>query len=295
MEGIYNRKKVRVAAYLRVSTDREEQRKSLENQRAAFEKLSALREGWSLVKIYADEGITGTIAKRRPRFMEMIDDCKRGDIDYIVTKSISRFARNTRECLKYVRILKEMGVFVLFEDNGLDTSDATSEFILTILAAVAQEESRSISENVKWSYRKRFEAGQMKWSGAYGYRCLEGRMVICKKEAEIVREIFDMYCGKMSLRQVAYELNVRGISSPRGKLWQGKTVRDIIINEKYAGDIMLQKYVTVDHLTHKKLLNDGSLAPIYCIRNHHEAIVERDQFELAGSLLRKRRSTGEER
>lgn len=160
----------RVAAYCRVSTDTEAQSASLETQIAAFRQRIAQRPGWKLVDIYADEGVSGTSAKKRRAFQRMLADCEAGRIDYIITKSISRFARNTLECLSYIRHLQSLGVQVLFEKENIDTGSHFSEMVLTVLAAFAQEESRSISANVTWSIRKKFEAGEARWCGWYGYR-----------------------------------------------------------------------------------------------------------------------------
>ena len=189
-----NAARKRVAAYCRVSTDSDAQLGSLENQMAAFRHQVSLHDDWELVQIYADEGISGTSTRHRAGFRQMIADCKAGKIDYIITKSISRFARNTMDCLKYVRELQGMGVQVYFEKEGIDTAGSISEILLTVMAAFAQEESRSISENVKWGMRKRFEAG-VEWRvPIYGYRHTEEAMyIIVPEEATIVQEIFTRY------------------------------------------------------------------------------------------------------
>lgn len=187
-------KTVRVAVYARVSTDQEIQLHSLEEQMKAFRAKIAQHPGWMLVDVYADEGISGTSVKKRKEFLRMMEDCEAGKVDYIMAKSISRFARNTVECLSYVRHLQSIGVQLYFEKEGLDTATSVSELILTVMAAFAQEESRSISENLKWGIRKRFESGESRWTKTYGYRkTKDGEIVIEPDEAAIVRMIFKMY------------------------------------------------------------------------------------------------------
>ena len=182
--------KKRVAAYCRVSTDMEQQASSLETQMDSFRSLIASRPGWELADVYADEGLTGTNASKRVEFQRMIADCEAGKIDYIITKSISRFARNTMDCLLYARKLKEMGIYVYFDENHFDTGSTSSEMLLSILAAVAQEESHSISENMKWGMRKRFQAGKPKWTLTYGFMKDEnGEYQIHEEQAKGVRRI----------------------------------------------------------------------------------------------------------
>jgi DNA invertase Pin-like site-specific DNA recombinase len=252
----------RVAAYCRVSTDKEEQQSSLETQMNSFQSLINARGDWELAGIYADEGLSGTRAANRVEFQRMIADCEAGQIDYIVTKSISRFARNTVECLQYVRKLKDIGIYIYFEKERLDTSNTSSEMLLSILAAVAQEESHSISENLKWGYRKRFQIGIPKWPPTYGYRFQDGKVNEYATEARAVKRIFELYVSGRSLPQIDRVLQQEGYPPPGGKKWWPKTLATILHNEKYMGDVMMQKSYTVDHLSHKKVQNDQTVAQL---------------------------------
>ena len=220
--------KKRVAAYCRVSTEHEEQQSSLQIQMSAFQEQIDSRPDWELAGIYADNGITGTQVQNRTEFLRMMNDCENGLIDYIITKSISRFARNTLECLSYVRHLKQLGVFVYFEKERLDTSSSTSEMLLSILAAVAQEESRNISENIKWSQRKRFAEGIPKWAAVYGYTKVgELEYIIDEECATVVRRIFDDYIKGKSLMEISRGLAKDKILSPFGGTWFPKVLSQI--------------------------------------------------------------------
>lgn len=275
----------RVAAYCRVSTDMEQQASSLETQMQSFREQIASRPGWELVDIYADEGLTGTNASKRVEFQRMIADCEAGKIDYIITKSISRFARNTMDCLQYARRLKDMGIFVYFDENHFDTGSTSSEMLLSILAAVAQEESHSISENVKWGIRKRFQAGKPRWTPAYGFfKNEEGAYQVNEEQAKVVRRIFDLYVSGRSLLDITRILNRENIPGMNGGMWHSHTLSRILHNERYIGDVMMQKSYTVDHLTHTRVKNDQTVVPSYYIRDHHEAIVDRKTFELVQTI-----------
>lgn len=243
--------------------------------------------------IYADEGITGTNTKHRKEFQRMLSDCEAGRIDYIITKSISRFARNTLECLSCVRHLQSLGVQILFEKENIDTGTAFSEMLLTILAAFAQEESRSLSENLKWGIRKRFEAGIDRWTRIYGYtRIGEECYQIVEEEALVVRQIFHMYEHGRTVSQVAGWLNEQGIPSPQGgKEWLPSVVHRILLNEKYRGDIRLQKTYTVDHISHREVRNDGQAVPSYYLSGHHAPLVEEKTWNRV-QTIRKLRSQG---
>ena len=278
--------KKRVAAYCRVSTDMEQQVSSLETQMDSFRSLIASRPGWELADVYADEGLTGTNATKRVEFQRMIADCETGKIDYIITKSISRFARNTMDCLLYARKLKEMGIYVYFDENHFDTGSTSSEMLLSILAAVAQEESHSISENMKWGMRKRFQAGKPKWTLTYGFMKDEnGEYQINEEQAKGVRRIFELYVSGCSLPEIVRTLEEENIPAMNGGKWWPKSLSTVLHNEKYMGDVMMQKCYTVDHLSHKKVVNDQTLVPSYYVRDHHEAIVDRKTFELAQTIL----------
>ena len=274
-------KRKRVAAYCRVSTDNEGQMSSLELQMAAFRTQIELRPDWELVDIYSDEGISGTRVEKRPEFQRMIRDCEAGKIDYIITKSISRFARNTLECLQHIRYLQSLGVQLLFEKENIDTGTAFSEMLLTILAAFAQEESRSLSENAKWGIRKRFEAGIPKRTYIFGYTYDEqGNYVIVPEQAETVRYIFDLYeTGRYSMHQIAQKLMAEKRPSAYVNNWDASHVHCILTNEKYVGDLLMQKKYTVDHLTHREVKNRDHVLPSYYVRDHHTPIVSRKQYD----------------
>jgi len=275
------RETVRVAAYCRVSTDKNAQQSSLNNQIDLFHKKIAQHAGWELVKIYTDRGISGTSAGKRTGFMEMIHDCEKGKIDVVMTKSISRFARNTLDCIGYVRKLNGMGVHVIFEEENLDTSNAFSEMMLTILAAFAQEESISISSNMIWSYRKRYAQGECRWTFLYGYRRqTDGTVVVEQEEARVVAAVFDWFVHGVSKRKICDRLNAKGLSSPGGKVWRPAHVLALLNNERYTGDVMLQKYVVVDHLSHKRVKNEGQ-APQYLVEGQHPAIVSHQMYAWA--------------
>ena len=270
----------RVAAYCRISMDSEGQSTSIELQRAVYQSMIEKNENWELVDIYADNGISGTLAKRRPEFQRMIADCEAGKIDLIITKSLSRFSRNTMDCILYIRKIQAAGAQIRFEKEKITTGEVCSELLLTILAAFAQEESRSMSENLKWGFRKRFEQGQEKYTAIYGYRKGEGtNYELVPQEAEVVRLIFNMYERGYGTTAIAKYLNEQGIPSPReGKQgWDDTRTSYILHNERYLGDTFMQKYHTEDHLTHKILKNKGEI-PSYYIEDHHEPIIGRDQF-----------------
>ena len=277
----------RVAAYCRVSTDMEQQAGSLDTQTAVFHRMIAAHAGWEAAGIYADDGVTGTSTKNRAHFQRMIADCEAGKIDFILTKSISRFARNTQDCINTIRKLKELGVYIYFDDIHLDTGSPSSEMIITILAAVAQEESRGISENMKLGMRMRFKAGKPKWVNTYGYqKGGDGQYHIKEAQAAGVRRIFELYVSGRSLPQIAKQLEKEGIPSANGGPWWPKSLAAVLHNEKYVGDVMMQKTYTIDHLTHKKVKNDRTVVPSYYVKDHHEAVVDRKTFERAQTILK---------
>lgn len=278
---------LRVAFYVRVSKDSESQMHSFENQKAAVDVILKQHPEFQLVKIYADAGISGTLAEKRPGFMEMINDCKEGKIDLIYSKSLSRWSRNTVDCLRYYRILKEIGVDLIFEKENLDTRNAFTEMVLSIYASFSQEESRSISENMKLAIRWRFEMGECRWINIYGYK--KG-FVIEESEAAVVRKMFDMYEHGASINDIIKYLNDNHIPSPRNGKWSARTVNNILKNDKYTGDLTMQKYYTVDHLSHRRVKNDGTLVPIYTIPDHHDAIISHEQFGIVQTILNMRLS-----
>jgi DNA invertase Pin-like site-specific DNA recombinase len=278
--------KKRVAAYCRVSTDMEQQATSLETQMKVFNEMIAAHADWELAGIYADEGLSGTRAANRVQFQQMIADCEAGKISLILTKSISRFARNTTDCLLYVRKLKDLGIYVYFDENHFDTGSTSSEMLLAILAAVAQEESHSISENMKIGMRMRFKAGKPKWVNTYGFEKGEdGNYHIHEEQAKGVRRIFELYVSGRSLPQIVAQLEKENIPAMNGGKWWTKSVSTVLHNEKYVGDVLMQKTYTIDHLSHQQAKNDQTVVPSYYVKDHHEAIVDRQTFERAQTIL----------
>lgn len=281
----------RMAAYCRVSTDSAEQKTSYETQKQVYTDMIARRKDWTMVGIYADEGISGTRADKRPEFNKMIKDCLAGKIDYIITKSVSRFARNTVECLEFVRMLKARNIGILFEEQNIDTLKCDSELYLVIYAGFAQSESESMSKNITWAFRKNFEDGKVvfNYSKMVGYRKgNDGNPEIIPEEAEIIRNIYDWFLAGKTPREIIDLLITDGIQTKCGKQkWSVGTIQSILRNEKYCGDAILQKTVTIDCIskTHKK--NTGE-APMYYVHNNHEAIVTREQFNRVQEELLRR-------
>jgi site-specific DNA recombinase len=241
--------------------------------------------------IFADEGISGTGTAKRVEFNKMIEECKRGTVDLIITKSISRFARNTLDCLKAVRYLKDIDVGVYFERENINTKGVDSELILSILSSIAQDESRNISENVKWGFQKRFKDGkiQINTKRFLGYDLNDkGELVINKKEAKIVKRIFDEYLSGKSLNDIKKGLEKDKIRTVTGNSkWHSNSIKYILKNEKYCGDLILQKTVIVNYLTQKKKRNEGEV-PIYKFENHHEPIVSKEDFSRVQEIMENR-------
>ncbi len=289
-------KKRKVAAYARVSTDSDEQATSYEAQVNYYSNFIKEKPNWEYVDVYSDEGITGTNTKRREGFNRMITDALEGKIDYIITKSISRFARNTLDTIKYVRQLKANGVYILFEKENLDTSDPKSELILTIMASIAQEESRSISENVKIGKRWGVQNGKVSFAYAsfLGYDKIDGEIRINEEQAKIVKLIYRMYLieGK-TRRAIADYLNENEVPTPsgKGKAWTINNINSILTNEKYKGDALLQKTYIADFLEHKPVKNNGEVAQAY-VENNHPAIIQKEDWELVQAELKKRDKIG---
>ena len=239
--------RLRVAAYTRVSSDSEDQLNSFVAQNRYYNELIAEKPEWSLVDIYADEGITGTSAEKRGDFQRMMADCRRGLIDQILVKSISRFARNTKECLENVRELKELGVNVRFERESINTANVSSELITAIYAAFAQKESESISGNMRWSYQRRMESGAFLPSAmAYGYKIVDKKIEIEPDAALVVCRIFQWYLDGVSKDLIAKRLNAEGIPTNQNKIWRNSGVHYILTNERYIGDSLWQKSYTTD-------------------------------------------------
>nr|DAY54074.1 MAG TPA: integrase [Caudoviricetes sp.] len=284
-------KKLRVAAYCRVSTDTEEQASSYETQISHYEESIRSKPEWELVNVYADDGISATSTKKREEFNRMIEDCKKGLIDMIITKSISRFARNTVDCLNYIRMLKDMNIPVYFEKESINTMDAKGEVMITIMASLAQQESESLSQNVKLGMQYRFQQGipMINTTCFLGYdKDKNGNLVINPKEAEIVRRIFREYLNGSSCQAICKGLERNGIKTSRGnKRWHDTTVRKILENEKYMGDLLLQKTYTIDFLSKKRVKNNGDM-PQYYVESNHEPIVSRETFMLVQEEIARR-------
>lgn len=279
---------LRTAAYCRVSTDREEQAQSLHSQQQYFAEYIRQQEDWTLIGIYYDEGISGTQTKKRSGFNRMINDAMEGQIDLILTKEVSRFARNTVDALAYTRMLRERSIGVIFILDHIDTRDCDGELRLTLMASLAQEESRKISERVKWGQKRRMEQGIVFGRDLLGYTVREGRLSINKPEAFIVRRIFHKYTeeGK-SARQIAAELLEEGFSPKYAARWAPGVIIKILKNEKYVGDLRQKKTITPDYLTHLKKSNHGEEAFI-TITDHHIPIIERELWNRTQAELARR-------
>lgn len=286
-----SRKKRKVAAYARVSTDRDEQLTSYEAQVDYYTNYIKGRKDWEFVAVYADEGITGCNTTHRDGFNSMVEDALAGRIDLIVTKSVSRFARNTVDSLTTIRKLKENGTECYFEKENIWTFDGKGELLLTIMSSLAQEESRSISENCTWGQRKRFQDGKVTvpFKRFLGYdRGEDGNLVVNEEQAKIVRRIYGLFLQGKTPYQIAKQLTEEGVPTPGGKtVWGKAVVQSILTNEKYKGDALLQKVYTTDFLTKKKKKNEGEV-PQYYVEGNHEAIIPPAQFDRVQKEMQRR-------
>ena len=272
----------RVAAYCRVSTDREEQEHSFETQKAMYTEMIMMKPSWQTAGIYADEGITGTVAKKRPGFMKMIEDCRKGKIDMIVTKSVSRFSRNNLDCLMYVRELKQLGIPIIFEKEGINTIQVSSELLLTLFGALSQAESESISMNVKLGIRQSLKNGNVRFSYKtfLGYRKgADGQPEIVPEQADIVRRIYNDFLAGATYLEIAKRLTEENVPTMGGgNRWFSERIKSILKNEKYKGDALLQKTYITDPISKRVKKNNGEL-PMYYVENSHPAIIERRIFD----------------
>lgn len=286
-----NKPKLRVAAYCRVSTDSDEQAGSYEVQVQHYTEYISRNKEWELAGIYADDGISGTNIKKREGFIEMIDDCMEGKVDMIVTKSISRFARNTIDCLKYVRNLKEKNIAIIFEKENINTLEASGELLLTIMASLAQQESASLSQNIKLGLQFRYQEGKVQVNHEHflGYtKDEDGNLVIDEDEAKIVRRIYREYLEGASFRDIAEGLERDKIRTGGKRYkWHLSTVRGILRNEKYMGDALLQKTITTDFIEKTRIKNDGTV-PQYYVKDSQEPIIARDIFMLVQEEITRR-------
>lgn len=270
-----------VAAYCRVSTDKTEQNNSLQNQLLFFRNYIESNPGWKLYEIFADEGISGTNTKKRKEFNRMITCAKNGFFDLIITKEISRFARNTLDSIYYTRILKEHNVGVLFLNDNINTLDQDAELRLAIMSSIAQEESRKTSERVKWGQKRRMEQGIVFGRSMLGYDVKDGKMYINEEGAKIVRLIFHKFVNEgKSTHTIAQELLAEGIRPMRADKWHNTVILRILKNEKYCGDLVQKKTYTPDFLSHDKKYNHGE-EEFIIIHNHHEPIISRELFDAA--------------
>ena len=283
-------KLVRVAAYARVSSDKDAMLHSLSSQVSYFSKMIQSHDSWKYVGVYSDEGMTGTKIKR-DGFQRMIRDAKAGKIDIIVTKSLSRFARNTVDCLKTIREMKAINVDIFFEEQNIHTLSANGEFLISLLAGYAQEESRQCSENTLWRVRKNFKEGKpYGGSSMLGYKLEKGRFTVVPEEAEIVRKIFDLYLAGNGFCKIARILTNEGIKSYTGKAWNKSTLGEIISNVTYTGNLHLQKTYRENHMTKKTMRNKGE-KPLYIVEGNHEPIISQEIFDKAQEI-RKAKAVG---
>ncbi len=275
----------KVAAYCRVSTDSQDQFNSYRTQIGYYTNYIAQHPGWELADIYADEGITGTSLEKRDEFKRMLQDCRAGKISRILVKSVSRFARNTLELIETTRELKSLGVVVVFEEQGIDTAQMLGEMQLTLLAVAAQEESTSISKNVRWSYQKRMESGRfLGCSAPYGYKLENGAFTIVPEEAAVVQRIFDLFLSGNGILSITRTLNEEGIKTRQGANWATSSIEYLLSNERYAGDSRFQKYYSANTFPTKRKINHGERTQYY-IGGTHEGIIPKETFERAQQVL----------
>ena len=286
---VNNKRKKKVCAYARVSTDSLSQGESLENQIQYYENIISSNTEYEFIGIFADRGITGT-TENRPEFQRMLGLCRNGSIDLIITKSISRFARNTAIMLQTVRELKDIGVEVRFEKENIDTLSGDGELMLTILSSFAQEESKNISDNINWRFKQKFQRGELVINEKrfLGYdKNQYGELVINQREAKVVRRIFEEYLSGKGSFTIAKELEKEGIPTAVGGKWSDTSILKILKNEKYRGDAILQKYYTPNHLTKTKVKNNGQIDSYY-IEDNHSPIITREMWELVQENIKRR-------
>lgn len=295
--------KLKVAAYARVSTEKEEQEDSFERQVERYTQMIHVNPDWEFAGIYADPGISGTRAEKRPDFLRMIEDCRAGKIQKVLVKSISRFARNTVDALNYIRELKDLGISVYFESENIDTLTPGGEVLLTILAAMAEQESRTISSNIKWAWQRKFQNGDIILNTGLmlGYRKVDkdkdGHDVyeIVEEEAAIVRRIYREYLAGISITRIARGLETDGIKTKLGKAqWHYSVINSILRNEKYTGNALLGKTFKPDVLSKRRQKNDGSKTPIYYVENTHPAIIDQETFDMVKMEIKRRAGTRED-
>ena len=284
-------KQIRLAAYCRVSTNEDDQLESFANQQAYYRRYVEYHREYQLVDIYADEGLTGLNTRKRDHFNRMLDDCEAGHIDMIITKSISRMFRNTEDCLHHTRELKNKGIGVYFEEQNINTLDSTGELMLTILSSLAQDESRNISENVRWGIRSRFQQGRLhlNTNRFLGYdKDKDGNLIINPEQAKLVRRIYDSFLDGVSPDTIATTFRKEGIPTIMGTSnWSPSTIYGILRNEKYKGDVLLQKFYTPDYLKGITARNNGEVESYY-IKGNHAPIIDPERWEVTQLELARR-------
>lgn len=283
-------KQIRLAAYCRVSSDSADQLHSFAAQIQYYSEYCKRHPEYKFIDIYANKGITGMSMEKRDDFPRMLRDCKKGLIDRIIVKSMSRFARNTEEMLTALRALGEMGVSVYFEEQGLDTASMNSELFAAFPGLIAQQESESISQNMRWSYKKRMESGEFNCTyPAYGFDLVNGKLVVNETEAAVIHRIFALYLQGVGMQSIANRLNADGVGRrPGQEKWHNTTVNYVLNNARYMGDALLQRQITTRTLPYKKQLNRGE-QPMYYVENSNPAIISREAYEAAQKLLKSRR------
>ena len=282
---------MKVAAYARVSAETDRTMHSLSAQISFYSDLIQRNSGWQYVGVYADNFISGTEIERRPEFKQLLQDCEDGKIDIVLTKSISRFARNTVDLLQTVRHLKELGIEVRFEKERINSLSEDGEIMLTLLASFAEEEVRSLSENVRWAVRKKFERGRPNSYCMYGYRWDGEKFIVEPEEAKIVRLIYQNFLDGLSAEETEKQLEEMGVKSYTGQHFSNSSIRSILRNEKYTGNMLLQKEYTESHITHKSKKNNGEL-PMYWVENSHEAIIPLETYQKVQDEIKRRRELG---
>ena len=276
----------RVASYVRVSSGKDAMMHSLSAQVSYYSKLIQDNPNWQYCGVYADKARTGT-KESRPEFQRLLEDCKQGKIDMIITKSISRFARNTLTVLETVRNLKKLGIDVYFEKENIYSLSEEGEFMLTLLSSFAQEESLSVSENCKWRIRDKFKQGIFTHFHMHGYKFEDNQVKIIPKEAKIIKMIFEDYLSGMGINAIARKLRENNISTKDSCIWQENTVKRILRNEKYAGNLLLQKTFVTDHISKKKRKNKGEL-PMYYVKENHKPIIDVNTFQKVQDEIERR-------
>jgi len=279
--------KIVVSPYCRVSTDKDDQANSLESQINYFSNFIKNHPNWTLGEIYYDEGISGTSINKRKNFIRLIEDALNGRVQFIITKEVPRFARNTVDTLSFTRKLKEHNIGVYFVLDNINTLDSDGELRLTIMAALAQEESRKTSERVKWGQRRRMEAGVVFGHNLLGYSVINGKLIIKPEEAKLVKIIFEKFLNGYGSHALAQILRAHGAKSKHSKQWCNTTVLKMLRNEKYVGDLCQRKTYTTDYLTHNRKYNRDTTDMIY-LKNHHEPIIDRDTWERVQAELARR-------